>query len=65
MDTLNILRVCMVFKVHNLLATYTIYGTFSNSMNYFSVLADDTTLNLQSEINKQECLCCEVIMLDT
>lgn len=64
MDILNIFRVCIVLKVHNLLTTFAIYRTLSNSVNYSWVLADDTSLNLQSKINKQECLRCGVLMLE-
>lgn len=63
MNILNIFRACVVLKVHNLLATHAIYRVFSNSINYPLVLADDTSLNLQNEINKQECLHCGVLML--
>lgn len=62
-NILNIFRAGMVLKVHNLLATHAIYRVVSNSVNYPSVLADDTSLNLQNEINKQECLHCGVLML--
>ena len=61
MNIASIFRVCIfrVIILHNLLATYAIHRAFSNSINYSSVLADDTSLNLQSEINKH----CGVLML--
>ena len=33
MDLLNIFRVCLVLKLHNLLATHAIYRAFSNCIN--------------------------------
>lgn len=54
----------MTLIVHTLLVAHAIYRAFSNSVNYSSVLADDTSLNLQSEINKQECLHCGVLILE-
>lgn len=64
MDILNIFRVCMFLIPHNLLATHAVYRAFSNSINYSSVLADDMSVNLRSEINKQECLHCGVLRLE-
>lgn len=55
MEIPNIFRVCVIFILHTLLAAHAIYRAFSNSINYSSVLADDTSLNLQSENDKQEC----------
>lgn len=63
-DILNIFKVCMALILHNFLATHAAYRAFSNSVNYSSVLAQSTLLNLESEINKQECLHCGVLMLE-